>query len=172
MPSQSTEIQDFYIPQLYFYSFIHFRGGCQLFSICVRICSWLTTTSYISIVSLISCYVLPKSLRKHKCARLLLNMHLYNFFCLSLELLMPIYFLLCCIFQLNTIFTSLRNPSSTNTASLQIIIAWVFLLSVICALFRISFFKVKYILASFFGGEPPTYIKISVEFNAIEAEHW
>jgi len=49
--------------------------------------------------------------------------------------------------------------------------AWAFLDSFIGLLFVISFFRVRYRRASFFGGEPPPVMRISVGVRAMAAEH-
>jgi hypothetical protein len=49
--------------------------------------------------------------------------------------------------------------------------ACAFLLSFIGLLFVISFLAVKYSRASFFGGDPPPVIRISVGVSAMAAEH-
>jgi hypothetical protein len=64
-----------------------------------------------------------------------------------------------------------ENPPRTNTAPLQRLIAWAFLLSFIGALAMISFFKDMNSLVSLFGGEPPPVMRISVGERDIAAEH-
>ena len=142
------------------------------FILTLRTCQTFFSTSNISMLSLISCSVLPK---KPPNAQMHSSLTVQALKQCLLSFMAGIYVHLSSrtwYFSTEQRRCLPEKPPKTYTLPLHIVIACAFLLSFIGALLVISFFMVRYSRASFLGGDPPPVIKISYAFKAIAAEHW